>query len=395
VLIFSRSTAITLIITYYLFTLVFLGLAPWIHYSAGSLNWRSEAIHYTTYITVNLSIFAANAIVLLTYFLKFKKHNRQSATTIVGNGPSGFVLLILSCASFTLVFYLNDFSILQLFFRGVIDEIRSTVIESSSASLLLGLTSRLIPVFCFFYAATQLRNSAIIKFSLLFLFLISVFPTSVARYMIAFAYIPLILIFLPPLRSAPVFSAMLIVSLLFVFPFLDQFRYFSGFDNLTLLPTADFFYAAHFDAYENFASAVESNFITFGYQLLGAVFFFIPRALWSTKPVGSGYEMAEQLGYVFNNISMPLLGEGFVNFGFPGVLIFAAIIGIAMSKLDSAFSTEATPNSRIRFSTAVYYFLIGALFFVLRGDLLSSTAYVTAGLFSAFLVKFLCKPAWA
>lgn len=396
VFIFVRSPSVNLITAYYLFTLIFFGFAPWIHYSAGGSIWRSQAIDHSTYVTLNLLIFFTSAVVFLTYLISQKSVIQSSQNTLTAREGSStsLILLALSILSFTLLFYLNDFSVAQLFFRGILDELRPTVIESSSLVLLFGITSRLIPVFCFFYAVTQLTNSATTKILLFFLFIISVFPTSIARYMVAFAYIPLILTYVPKIRSASIFAALLIISLLFVFPFLDQFRYFSGLDNFKLLPSSEFFYAAHFDAYENFASAIDSNFITYGYQIFGAALFFVPRILWPTKPVGSGYEMADRLGYDFNNISMPFLAEGFVNFGISGVLLFAIFIGYLMKKIDGRFSSITNPNKQISFSTTVYYYLIGALFFVLRGDMLSSTAYLTAGLFSAFLVKFLCKPTW-
>ncbi|WP_146115867.1 O-antigen polysaccharide polymerase Wzy [Malikia granosa] len=240
--------------------------------------------------------------------------------------------------------------------------------------------------FCFFYAATQIKNCVTEKSFLFILMLISVFPTGVPRYMVAFAYIPLIIMLVPPMRKSSFFSAALIFSLIFMFPFLDQFRYFSNFSNINLLPSAEFFYAAHFDAYENFASAVEANFVTNGYQLLGSLFFFIPRLFWSSKPVGSGYEMAEQLGYVFNNVSMPLLGEGYVNFGLAGVLIFASITAYYMARIDKYFLNIKFIKST-SYHQILYYFLIGSLFFMLRGDLLSSTAYIIGSLFSWVIVK--------
>jgi hypothetical protein len=220
--------------------------------------------------------------------------------------------------------------------------------------------------------------------------LFAVFPTGVARYLVAFSYVPVLLALSSRFRDASLFSALLIGLILMLFPFLDQFRYFSGFENLRFLPERAFFYAAHFDAYENLASAVESGFISYGGQIVGSLLFFIPRVFWLDKPVGSGYQMAEQLGYSFKNISMPFLGEGFINFGFLGVVVFVSSLGFLFGVLDRRFSKLIWHRTQIDYSLAIYYYLFGGFFFVLRGDLLSSTAYVVAGLFSAFLVRFLC-----
>lgn len=390
---FTLSRCVNLLSIYFIFTLVFFNLMPWLHYSTNHFIWRSTPILDSTYLVVNMVILVANIVLFIVYVTCTKSNvpNFHSMTAVKNKTTTNLILISLSFLSFSLLFYMNDFSILQLLFRGLVDEQREVVIESSSLALLLGLTARLIPVFCFFYAVTQLKGKGAVKLLLFTLMILSVFPTGVARYMAAFAYIPLVLMFIPAMRNASVFSALLLFSLVFVFPFLDQFRYFAGFENLRFLPSAEFFFAAHFDAYENFASAVESNFVSYGYQLMGALLFFVPRVFWSDKPVGSGYEMAEQLGYVFNNISMPFLGEGYVNFGFTGVVLFACLIGYLMAKADGVFTSVSKTGGKVNYSMVTYYFMLGALFFLLRGDLLSSFAYIVAGLTVALFVARVMK----
>lgn len=383
---------IKLITIYFTFTLIFFNLIPWMHYSKNNPIWRNIPILDYTYITLNLILFISNIITFIVYkkFTKITTSPPPEEKKVKNHNITTFFLLIISSTSFIALLYLNNFSIEQLLFRGLIDEQKEITIESSSLSLLIGMTTRMVSVFCFFYAATKIKNQLLPKILLLILFIFSVFPTGVSRYMVAFAYIPLILLFIPQLRKSSLFSGTLIFSLIFFFPFLDQFRNFSGLESLKLLPSTDFFFAAHFDAYENFASAIENNFITYGNQLLGVLFFFIPRVFWPSKPVGSGYEMAEQTGYAFNNISMPFLGEGYVNFGLSGVLIFSFIIGNLMARIDYHFSIINLRHTN-SYNLALYYFLIGSLFFMLRGDLLSSTAYISAGLFSWFFVGLMCS----
>ncbi len=384
---FSRKAG--LLTVYFIFALTFFSLIPWLHYSTNHFIWRTSPVTESAYLFVNLLIFLANTTTFLTYLhcARIPKKKTAFITPAKNKKLSAAALLALSCLSFILLFYLNSFSITQLLFRGIVEESREIVVESSSLSLLLGMISRLTPVFCFLYAATQIKESSGTKTLLLILMLLSVFPTGVARYMVAFAYIPLALLFIPASRNAVVFSTSLIFSLIFIFPFLEQFRKFSGISDLTLIPSPDFFYAAHFDAYENFATAVENDFITFGRQLLGTILFFVPRTIWPNKPVGSGHEMAENLGYSFNNISMPFLGEGYINFGATGVFVFATLIGYLMARIDSRFVANKNGGTTADYSSAVYFFLIGALFFLLRGDLLSSFAYISAGLIVAALIE--------
>ena len=379
---------VNLTVVYFVFTLLFLNIIPWLHYSKGYYIWRSSLIPDSVYLNVNAQIFLANTLIFFVYSYNSKRIQNEYKLTVCEKNKtvSALTLIALSCLSFSLLYYLNGFSITQLLFRGVVDEYKTVVVGSSSLLLFLGMVSRLTPVFCFFYAATQISGRVATKYLLFLIMVLSVFPTGVARYMVAFVYIPLVLIYIPIIRNSAVFAATLIFSILFIFPFLDQFRYFSGFDNLNILPSVEFFYAAHFDAYENFASAVEGGFVTYGYQLLGSLFFFVPRVFWPSKPVGSGYEMAERNGYLFNNISMPFLGEGYVNFGVAGVLIFSFLIGYFMAKTDSRFTAKNDATTKLNYFSAIYYFLIGALFFLLRGDLLSSFAYISAGLIVALFI---------
>lgn len=391
----EKLPAVSLISVYYLFSLLFLCLVPWLHYSAGVYIWRPRPVDGWTYFFLNAVISFSGFLVLVSYIFGFSRTVGFCFPRLEESPrhPKRLLLVAISSVSFFVLLYLNDFSIIQLMFRGLVDEARAVVVESSALSLILGMTSRLLPVFCFLYAITAGAFSRFLKIYLFLIMFFSVFPTGVARYLVAFAYIPVFLVLIPALRRSSVFSVLLIFSVLFFFPFLDQFRYFSGWSNLSFMPSPEFFYAAHFDAYENFASAYESKFVTHGYQLVGALLFFVPRVFWSDKPVGSGYEMANQLGYSFNNISMPFLAEGYVNFGLLGVFVFSLFLGYALSRLDRNFVRSVLVERGASFSLAVYFYLIGALFFMLRGDLLSSTAFIAAGLVSAITVKQLCKRA--
>lgn len=389
------SRQVSLALLYHVFILVFLNLIPWLHYSQGILIWRKMAFHSSTYVITNLILLTCNVAVMLAYRWAWKNSKvsaffhtqRQVSTSFIW-----LIILPISAASLFVLLAINDFSIPQLLLRGIDGQTRTSTIESSGLAQLVTMGCRLAPFFCFLYAVTNEKKRNIFTgLSLFLILLLAVFPTGVARYMVGFVYIPLLLMAFRSLRSGWIFASILIFSICVVFPFFNQFRYFSGIANLTLAPDANFFYAAHFDAYENFASAIEANFITYGYQLLGVVFFFVPRAFWPSKPVGSGYEMAERLGYDFNNISMPFPAEGYVNFGFIGAIIFSIVLGLLMGKTDKAFSQRIKSSEKVDYDMAIYFFLLGAFFFLLRGDLLSSFAYLSAGLIVATSLKMAAR----
>ena len=384
----SRKLSLALI--YFIFVFVFLNLLPWLHYSSNITIWRAYLLGDQTYITTNFLIFVANAVVFTVNYLSIGGappiRSTRDACSVHGRF-TGIVLLTLSLIGFGITLVLNDFSISNLLFRGLVDETRRTPVEDLAVLLLLGMGSRMLTFFSFLYAITKIKKNISLKLMLFFLLLITIFPTGVARYMVGMVYIPLVLIFFPKLRNGGVFSFLLLFSLIIFFPFIDQFRDFSGFENLKLFPSVNYFYAAHFDAYENMGSAIEAEFITYGRQLVGVVFFYIPRSFWITKPVGSGQQMANELGYSFDNISMPYLGEGYVNFGIVGVIIFSLLMAYVIAKIDKYYKFRINDKYMVEFSDAFYFYLIGGLVFVMRGDLLSSFSYLSSGVFVAFFLS--------
>ena len=376
---------------YFLFGFIFLFLIPWIQYANEVVFWGGGIFSKGDYIKILLIVLLANAWLAFVYRIMYARVNPVVEEDMDKSAPglAGVILLGLSLTSAFVLLYLNNFSISQVLLRGVAGEEAVYVSDSSTLLLVLGLTSRLIPFFSFLIAYIRFDNSVLLKATLFFVLLFCVFPTGVPRFMVAFVYLPLALLFFMRLRLARNFLTAAILGLIFIFPFLDQFRRFDSVLDISILPSPDFFYAAHFDAFQNFMRAVQVDFVTQGYQLLGVIFFFVPRSVWSGKPVGSGSELANRWGYDFSNISMPFLGEGYVNFGLIGVLAFAGFLAVLMAWADKKnVGLGSLTSGELRYRHGVYLFCCGALIFLLRGDLLSSFSFFFAGLFSAGLVKF-------
>lgn len=117
--------------------------------------------------------------------------------------------------------------------------------------------------------------------------------------------------------------------------------------------------------YQMFMKVVSGEFVTMGRQLLGVIFFFIPRSIWASKPVGSGHLVAERFGYTLSNISMNFFGEGYINFVFWGIVLFVILLASINCKLDKAFWR----NSQGNIALSTFYFLfLGLEVFILRGD---------------------------
>ena len=211
--------------------------------------------------------------------------------------------------------------------------------------------------------------------------LIVCFPFGMARFKMAVIYIGLLLIIFPFLRKGSWFLWMMILGLVVIFPVINAFRRIS-FEEVNLFETIinvltsilDDFLEGDYDAYTMFMLTQEyvaEKGLSYGMQLVGVLFFFIPRSVWPTKPVGSGQTAAEFFNWGFTNLSCPLPAEGFINFGIIGVILFAFILSKAVKVLDDTFWERNNLGVKV-----VYIFIVPFLFFMMRGDLLSSFAYL-------------------
>jgi hypothetical protein len=396
-LIFFGKPEFNLIKVYFSFMSIFMGLTPWIQYSKNIIMWSGKPFSDYDYILTNTIILISNLVIIFFYLLfkhpnygalyvanQFIKHTPVTAPKIA-NKLRGFALCSTSTVCLIILLYLNDFSVLQLFFRGLIDE-DAIPTEASSMQLIVGMLVRLLPFFSFIYYYTQCKRQLHITAYLLLMLFLCAFPTGIARYMVGFIYIPLLIIVFPNLKKGLKSPVTLIGAIFFAFPFLNQFRYYGNDKPLALIPDPDFFLQGHFDAYQNLCRVMKIEFITWGYQFLGVVFFYIPRTIWPNKPVGTGFKLSELQGYEFRNISMPLLGEGYANLGSIGLIMFCIVIASAMGLLDKAINLYERTFNHHNYLTSIYLYFCGALMFILRGDLLSSFAYTASGLVASVIV---------
>ena len=147
------------------------------------------------------------------------------------------------------------------------------------------------------------------------------------------------------------------------------------------------FCAVDYDAYSMVARTLQyvgSFGATGGYQLLGALLFFVPRSVWPSKPEGSGNFVGAAQGQTVLNISSPLPAEGIVNFGILGLILFAVVTALICRGVDRWF-LESNSAARL-----FYPFACLLLFFMMRGDLLSSFAYTVGYTASFFCLCLVC-----
>lgn len=392
--IFSDKTRpYTLKKIFFLFALFFLGIAPILQFYDNTSFFGARPIKEKEFFLLNILIIAILILYSLLYnfFKKFRIKNKtieftrklQVKTNSNLSPIHSFLLILLSLLSFFLVFEANNFNILSMLIRD--GELKEISQQSFTRGIIIFRFFQPIAMMCFLYALSKKTKKYFVLFILGFLALITCSPTGMPRFAAAAMYIPLLLLNIPFLRKQNIFSLVFILGLIIVFPFLNNFRNLNSLD-FSLRLEFDMFTSANFDNYYNFALVLFSDLKTYGRQLLGVILFWLPRTIWTNKPIGSGAYLAEELGFNFNNISCNFFAEGFINFGLTGILIFVIFIAYITSRIDKIY-WEIVSNDETNFLKVLYFILLGMLFFMLRGDLLSSFAF-TVGFILAFLLVY-------
>lgn len=355
---------------------ILLGLAARLDKSYDLLFWnapQSVLSRYTEaslYCLVGLFSFTAaykfceNRAIVLTH----KSVTRESTYFI---RVSFWPLLMLSVASAALIFYRNDWNFESVMLRG--GELATREFNSQLDFLLFQTVLYPIPSICLALYLQSVRKSLFGLTVLAIIFVIANPATGMARWQAGMLYCAVAINAAPALLNTRLILVLGAFGGLFlVFPLLDAFRYFN--DDTSIKIASDWIFQGHLDSAQSIARAIDLGYISYGWQLLGALLFFVPRTWWEEKPVGSGHETSALGNLDLSNIAMNYFGEGYINFGPPGILIFGIFAGYIFSKLDVAFWVRENCYSYLR---TLYPFLAGWIFFFVRGDLMSSIAYMT------------------
>jgi oligosaccharide repeat unit polymerase len=214
---------------------------------------------------------------------------------------------------------------------------------------------------------------------LMILTLVANNPVSTARYWVGTIYIGLLFSVIKWNRfTQPIILLFITTVLLIVFPYADIFRNSLNIE-ITIRPLTEIMASkGDYDSFQQVMNIVDytSYFgITYGMQFLGVLFFWVPRTIWFDKPIGSGATVAEGLGYQFTNVSAPLWSEFYINFGFLGLIILFFLYGWGSAKLQIKYEISKR-NKMINFYRIFVPVFSAYQLFMLRGDLLSSFAYV-------------------
>jgi hypothetical protein len=199
------------------------------------------------------------------------------------------------------------------------------------------------------------------------------------------------------LRSLNRRLLLLVASMALVFPAITVLthshrQFLNGVKLDAILDTLkDHYFSVNYDAWANTYTIVEmvsKQGLGWGRQLLGDLLFFVPSSLWHTKPVATGIAIGNYLilhhsGW-FTNLSAPLVGEGYIDFGTSGVVLYGAGLAVVVVWLNRLANDS---GKLVSFPIAIYAAVF--LMFTLRGSLMVAVAYGTGSLL-AFLAASGC-----
>lgn len=392
-LVYRKNETFSLFKMFIIFVVFFFCVAPTLQYKENCCFFDTVFLE-SDYILTSKYVLFILIMVSISYFIfRGKKLKENTLYKTIHSGKNELIgsdkeIILTSISALVCLYYLaiNNFNIMSLMFRGGDFVDRITVDQTTD--LILSKFCRPMPMIIFLCSCIVDVKHKFIRVVLFILMIISAPPTGMARFSAAAFYLPVLITLFPFFKKGNNFNLSIIIGLLVFFPFLDNFRNISSLDNIEFNVNFDQFLEIHFDSYSMFMRVLMDDVVTNGRQLLGTIFFFIPRSMWIDKPTGSGHYLMESLRMPFSNVSMPFFGEGYINFGWLGVVVFSLLFSYLISKIDSQYWSGyiKTNIEQIR-----YYILLALVIFILRGDLMSSFAYTCGFISSFYVVKFIIK----
>ena len=371
-------------VMFWLFNFVFLCIAPLVQYMA---DWTSWGL-----VTTDNEIIKCNLLITLWQLcfyigtknrLRIKKNRKKQAGFPREVNRWGILTVFIISFVFTSILFLTN-GISGLLLRGA----RVGVSENSTLSLLFFHVFRNTILYTFvvlILAVKKHRSPVFLCVFACFMFLLACFPTSISRYMAGAFYLGLIIIFLGKEKCSIWYTSFVFLGLTVAFPVLSFFRNLKTLSaiysvrEIVKTSITGTYLTGNYDAHNMIISAfhyTDTFGFSYGKQLIGALLFFVPRSIWPGKPIGTGATVVSSLQQSsFTNVSMPFIGESYINFGVVGVVFFAVIVGSVVSRIDRAYWAN---KDDFRIINIIYPFVIFYFFFLQRGDMMSAGAYLIA-----------------
>lgn len=370
---------------FWIYVYIFLGLAPFLQIVSGNYPWGGR---YTTY-DINLAYFII-LVGLISYDIGLFINSKFKYRVLVKRCISSKKFLVFSFLGILMaVVLITKIGIIKFFMPRYI--FTTSIMEEFGSAEWHMLKSILrIPAFITSLVIFHkiIKNDVKI-FSprwlfYLFLFLITLSltiivsnPISAARYWSGTVFFAFYLIWKWNKYSNFKILLITLFAFLFLFPFLDFFRLSTTnqieSEIFSLHTVKDNFTDnGDFDSFVqimNTTQYVDNNSITGGRQFLGSLLFWVPRKIWTSKPIPSG-EFVASGKYDYTNLSEPLWAEAYLDWSFPGLILIFLFYGYFTGLIEQRIQRKND-------SILLYFSAIFAPYqlFLLRGALMPAFAY--------------------
>ncbi|MEZ4796955.1 MAG: O-antigen polysaccharide polymerase Wzy [Flavobacteriaceae bacterium] len=401
--------------SYITFNYLFLFLAPMVQIS----NMNNNNGLFPNYFPYSEGIVVfANGLICLFHSFFFISYLWFKKTTFKNRPKEQFkkskyvplTILILFFISLITLFFSYDYIITSITESHWRSELLFKM--SVSSQLILKKVLYMLPLGALVLAHNYLKNKTLTKntviifFLAFFLLLLLLFfknPLTEKRNAIGPIYITLLFLFYPKLLNSNIKSFLfLFLSLVVFFPLASGLTHLDAtlgeiINNPSIIlktyeigGIVNSFTAMHYDAFSNILATIGytiDNGFSNGYQLISGLLFFIPRSVWASKSNSSGEFIGDYLienhNFFFNNLSNPLVSEGYINFGVFGVILLSICLAFFVVKFLVWLSSD-NPLKRI----VSFYFAVH-LIFLLRGDFTNGFSYFIGTLIAILLIPYL------
>lgn len=368
---------------YYIFYLIFFFFAPLQQYLSGTRLWSGNGmfVMYTDsdYLTVNIFLLASMFFFEVGYSFyeqKTKKFKRREEKlheyTVRSEKASMFLLMAITILS-----------------AGVIVATKgmSTIISESAIMSQIKHMILFAPVICIIVCLINIEDGNIkAKKYLIYMVLITaivflLYSGTMARFIVLGAVMAIVSYVLFDYKNQSIYFSLYIAGFFFVFSMVRSKNIFEG----NLLNFVDF-RQADYDAYQIFILVikyVKEHGISWGMNILSAIFCFIPRSIANWRMEATGGIVVSSAGSWFENVSCPIPAEMYFAFGALGVIALSIFFGILVCWIDYKFADKS------HFFRGLFAILSGVTLYVMRGSLLSTFSF-TVGIMLAYFGVYKC-----
>lgn len=374
--------------TMYIFFFFFFFMAPLQQYTTGTVLWRSTGLK-TTYTSGDYARSAFAVLLLILFFeigyskSKFLNKKKQEKTVVEGvqrlRSYTYVILLFVSSFAFAILLLTDNIKNTNHILGTV--EINSQFVNVLRYLPVCSLLIILINCSCYGF-----KNKVLYIILIVTQVLILFFPFwgSMPRYILLGTYVVFYTFFFSKSKYKSVYFLIFFLGFGFTF---SSFRSSDSFRDI-MNEVAFNFNHADFDAYQMLMATIrytDETGMVYGKNILSALMFIVPRAIWKGKMESTGSLVARFFGSRQENVSSPLVGE----FYFAASWIGIFVLGWAFGNLANCIDKFDKTDSYIKKIT--FCIFSGMMTYIQRGSLLATLAFTGGLLVATTFIYLLTK----